>query len=189
MFKDLVIKNRSYRRFYQEVSIDIETLRGLVDLARISASGGNLQPLKYILSNEPPKNALIFQHLTWAGYLGDWKGPVEGERPAAYIIILGDTEIRKNQGCDHGIAAQNILLGATEKGLGGCLLGAVNFEGLRKDLNIQESYEIHLVVALGKPKEIVVLDDLVPSGDIKYWRDNEGVHHVPKRNLNDIIVG
>jgi len=125
MIRDLVRKNRSYRRFYQEVAIELQTLRELVDLARLSASAANIQPLKYILSCEPQKNALIFPHLAWAGYLKDWTGPCEGERPAAYIIILGDTQISQSFGCDHGIAAQSILLGATEKGLGGCIIGTV----------------------------------------------------------------
>ena len=189
MIRDLIKKSRSYRRFDQEFKIDIETLRELVDLARLSAAAGNLQPLKYMLSNDPEKNDSIFQHLGWAGYLKDWRGPSERERPSAYIIVLGDTRICKSFGCDHGIACQNILLGAVEKGLGGCMIGSINRERLRTDLNIPEHFEILLVVALGKPKETVVLEDVGTDGDIKYWRDSEGVHHVPKRKLDDIIVG
>ena len=189
MIKDLILKNRSYRRFFQEVSIERQTLRELVDLARLSASGANLQPLKYILSCEPEKNALIFPHLAWAGYLKDWPGPSEGEKPSAYIIILIDTRIRNSVGCDHGIAAQSILLGTTEKGLGGCIIASVQREGLRKALEIPSRYEILLVLALGKPSEKVVIETVGPSGDIKYWRDAEGIHHVPKRALDDIIIG
>ena len=113
------MQNRTYRRFYQEVTVEHQMLRELVDLARLSASAANLQPLKYILSCESQKNALIFPHLGWAGYLKDWQGPSKGERPSAYIIILNDTRIGQSSGCDHGIAAQSILLGAAEKGLGG----------------------------------------------------------------------
>lgn len=189
MIKDFVLKNRSYRRFYQEVSIELETLRELVGLARLSASALNLQPLKYVLSCEPQKNALIFPHLAWAGYLKDWPGPSEGERPSAYIIILGDTDIYPSFGCDHGIAAQSILLGATEKGLGGCMIASVQTQKLAKALGLPPRYEILLVLALGKPKETVVIETVGPTGDIKYWRDSEGVHHVPKRALDDIIVG
>jgi nitroreductase len=189
MIRDLVLKNRSYRRFHQEVAVDLETLRELVDLARLSASGANKQPLKYILSCDAEKNALIFPHLSWATYLRDWPGPAEGERPSAYIIILGDTEIRPSFGCDHGIAAQSILLGAVEKGLGGCIIGGVQKEGLRQALGIPPRYEILLVLALGKPKETVVIEPLGPDGDIRYWRDAQGVHHVPKRSLDEIIIG
>ena len=189
MIRDLIIKNRSYRRFSQEIAIEPRTLRELVDLARLSSSAGNLQPLKYILSWDAQKNALIFPHLIWAGYLKSWPGPCEGERPSAYIIILGDTEISQSFGCDHGIAAQSILLGATEKGLGGCIIGSVQRQGLHKALDIPSHYEILLVLALGKPKEKVVIEATGPAGDIKYWRNSESTHHVPKRPLDDIIVG
>ncbi len=189
MVRDLILKNRSYRRFYQEAAIEPETLRGLVDLARLSASAGNRQPLKYILSCDPEKNALIFPNLAWAAYLKDWSGPSEGERPSAYIIILGDTEVSQSFLCDHGVAAQSILLGATERGLGGCMIASVKVDGLRKALSIPPRYEIMLVLALGKPKEKVVIDSVGADGDIKYWRDSNSVHHVPKRSLDDIIIG
>ncbi len=189
MIRDLILKNRSYRRFYQEVAIELETLRELVDLARLSASAANMQPLKYILSCAPQKNALIFPHLGWAGYLKDWPGPGEGERPSAYIVVLGDTEIKQSfSHPDHGIATQSILLGATDKGLGGCILAGVEKQGLRDALRIPTRYEILLVLALGKPKETVVIETVGPTGDIKYWRDSEGTHHVPKRLLDDIIL-
>lgn len=188
MIRDLIIKNRSYRRFYQDSLIENQTLRELVDLARLSASAGNMQSLKYILSCEPEKNAAVFQHLRWAAYYKDWPGPPEGERPSGYIIILGDTSIYKNFYCDHGIASQSILLGATEKGLGGCIFASIDRDGLKKTLGIEDKFEILLVIALGKPKEKVVLEKVGPDGNIKYWRDNSSIHHVPKRSLNDIII-
>ena len=189
MIKDLIIKNRTYRRFHQEVAIECRTLTELIDLARLSPSAGNLQPLKYILSCEPQKNALVFPHLAWAGYLKDWQGPGEGERPSAYIIILGDTDISRSFGCDHGIAAQSILLGATEKGLGGCIIGTIQRKELREALDVPSRYEILLVLALGKPRETVVIETVGPTGDVKYWRDSEQVHHVPKRSLDEIVIG
>lgn len=189
MIRDLVVKNRSYRRFHQEVAVELETLRELVDIARLSASAANMQPLRYILSCDSEKNALIFSNLAWAAYLKDWPGPSEGERPSAYIIILEDTRISHPVGVDHGIAAQGILLGAVERGLGGCIIGSINKRGLREALRIEPEYEILLVLALGKPKEVVVIETVGPAGDIKYWRDSEGVHHVPKRALDEIILG
>jgi nitroreductase len=189
MIRDLITQNRSYRRFHQEVPVERETLKELVDLARLSASAANLQPLKYILSNEPEKNELIFSCLRWAGYLKDWRGPAEGEKPSAYIIILGDHRVSNGFLCDHGVAAQSILLGAVERGLGGCMLAAVQRTKLAKLLEIPDYYEILLVLALGKPKEKVVLETVGDDGDIKYWRDKDEVHHVPKRKLDDIIVG
>lgn len=188
MLRDLILKNRSYRRFYQEVAVEFETLKELVDLARLSASAANLQPLKYILSCEPQKNALIFSSLSWAGYLKNWAGPSEGERPSAYIVVLGDTEISSSFQYDAGIAAQSILLGAAEKDLGGCIVASVERDELRKSLKIPSRYEILLVLALGKPKEKVVIEEVGKPGDIRYWRDNENVHHVPKRSLSEVII-
>lgn len=188
MIRELIRKNRSYRRFHQDEEIAPEALRELIDLARHSASGANLQPLKYILSCRSGKNERIFPHLAWAGYLKDWNGPVEGERPSAYIIILCDTDISRSAGVDHGIAAQSILLGATEIGMGGCIIGSIQRDGLRRALGIPARYEIMLVLALGRPKEQVTVETVGVSGDIKYWRDDENVHHVPKRSLDDIIL-
>jgi nitroreductase len=188
MLRDLIEKNRSYRRFWQEADVDYETLRQLVDLARLSASAGNMQPLRYILSCDPKKNSLVFQNLSWARSIDNWPGPPEGERPSAYIVILEDKQVEHPLHCDHGIAAQSILLGATEKGLGGCVIGAINKPNLRQVLIIPDRYEILLVLALGKPKEKVVVESLEPGGCTKYWRDSEEVHHVPKRTLGDVIL-
>lgn len=190
MIDELILKNRSYRRFYQDTAIDLDTLRELVNLARLSASAANLQPLKYIISCAPQRNALIFPTLTWAGYLKDWPGPGEGERPSAYIIILKDTEIKSPfTEYDCGIACQSILLGAVEEGLGGCIIYTIERDKLQHALDIPPRYEIRLVIALGKPKETVQIDPVGPDGDIKYWRDEQAVHHVPKRDLDDIIIG
>ncbi|MDK2822411.1 MAG: hypothetical protein PWQ67_388 [Clostridia bacterium] len=191
MLKEIVKKNRSYRRFYENVVIERETLEELVDLARLSPSGGNKQALKFFISCEPEMNAKIFPNTFWAGYLKDWPGPEEGERPSGYIIILEDKEIgMMNPRVDFGIAAQTILLGATEQGLGGCMIGIFKKKELMELLNIsEEKYDILLIVAIGKPKEEVVIDEVGPDGDIKYWRDENQVHHVPKRALKDLIIG
>jgi nitroreductase len=188
MIEDLIKSNRSCRRFFQTEVVPVETLRWLVNLARLSASAANLQPLKYILSNEPNKNELIFSCLAWAAYLKDWPGPPEGERPSAYIIMLGDFNIAKVFGTDMGIAAQSILLGARERGLGGCMVGSINKELLQEMFHIPRRFEILLVIALGKPRETAVLEEMEHGGDIKYWRDEHGVHHVPKRRLDDLII-
>lgn len=187
-FLDLVQINRSCRRFHEDHAVGLETLKELVNLGRMSASGANLQPLKYILSCDSKTNADIFSCLAWAGYLKDWPGPAEGERPPAYIVVLGDTSITRDVGCDHGIAAQTIMLGAREKGLAGCMLGAINRKLLRELLNVPSHLKILLVLAIGKPKEQIVLETLEPDGSIRYWRDSEGVHHVPKRQLEDIVI-
>ncbi len=188
MFKELVMKNRSYRRFDASEKVSEEQLRYLVGLACKVPSGGNQQPLKYIISVEPGRNQQICDCLAWASALKDWNGPKRDERPTGYIIILNDKEIMRQSGCDHGIAAQTIMLGAVEMGLGGCMMGAVNRERLREDLNIPEQYDVLLVLAIGKPAETVLIEPMPENGDVKYWRDEVGHHHVPKRDVDDVIV-
>ncbi len=188
MIKNLLLKSRSYRKYDANTDISYDILKNLVNLTRYSPTAANLQPLKFIISCTKEKNPLIFPHLSWAGYLKNWHGPEKGERPAAYIIVLGDTEITEDFGCDHGIAAQSILLGAAEIGLGGCIIGAVNRQRLRKALDISFQYRILLVIALGKPMETVIIEPLPEDGNIRYWRSNDGAHHVPKRSLDEIII-
>jgi len=190
-FRELVEKNRTYRRFYQDVEITRETLEELIDLARLTGSGGNRQPMKFFLSCDREMNAKIFPNTLWAAYLKEWPGPGEGERPAAYIVVVEDKSIGMvNPRADLGIAAQTILLGAVEKGLGGCMIAAFKKKEVAEVLNLPEDkYEPLLVIALGKPKEEVVIDEVGPDGDIKYWRDENQVHHVPKRALKDLIIG
>lgn len=189
MIRDLVQKNRSYRRFYQEKEVSLSVLKELVALTRFCASASNRQPLKYILTHSPENNNLVFPCLSWAGYLTDWPGPEEGERPSAYIVILLDKSISENPWVDHGIAAQTMLLAATEKGFGGCIFGAIDKTKLKSNLALADHLEILLVVALGWPKEKVVIEDLGLGGSIKYYRDSESVHHVPKRKTEDVILG
>lgn len=187
-FDDLVRRSRSIRRFHQDQAVDPAVLRQLIDLARLSGSGGNRQPLKYILSCAPAVNARVFPCLRWAAHLKGWTGPAEGERPAAYIVVLADTAIRSDCDRDLGIAAQTIRLGAAARGLGGCMLDSIDRRELARVLQPPAGLEILLVIALGRPREAVVIDPLPPGGDTRYWRDPSGVHHVPKRSLAEITV-
>lgn len=184
----LVRLSRSYRRFDETHWVDGKILRELIALAQYAPTGNNIQPLKFWLSNTPEMNAKIFPYLGWAASLKDWHGPEEGERPSAYIIILGDTEIQSVFGVDHGIAAQTLLLGAAEKGLGGCIIGSARRKGLQGELKIPDRYQVLLVLALGKPAEKVVTEPFIPGGDIHYYRDSDDVHHVPKRDLDELIL-
>lgn len=186
MISELIKRNRSYRRFQEEERITGEMLFRWIELARFSASGRNMQPLKFAVSANKELNERIFPNLAWAGYLTDWGGPAEGERPAAYIAVLHDKSLSEKYYCDDGIAMQSILLGAVEDGYGGCIIGSVNRARVARILELPEHLEILWMIALGKPAETVILHDLEGS-DIRYWRDEDGIHHVPKRKLEDLI--
>ena len=186
--KQLLTNNRSYRRFHEDQPLDEKTLVGLVELTRLCPSAANRQPLKYLISWETEQNARIFPHLRWAAALAPWPGPAEGERPTGYVVILGDKRVAANFFCDHGIVAQSMLLGAAEQGLGGCMIGSIDRDGLRQTLAIPEHFEILLVLALGRPRETVVLEMDTSPDQVPYWRDSDGIHHVPKRPLEEILV-
>jgi nitroreductase len=185
--KDLFLKTRTCRRFDESHQVGLGTLENMVDLARLSSSGGNRQPLKYLLYNTPAQCEKIFPFLAWAGYFTEWPGPDKGEKPSSYIIILGDKSISDNFGVDHGIAAHSIMLGATHEGLGVCMIASIKREELCDELKIPDRFEVLLILAIGKPVEKIIIEE-IKNDDVKYWRDEHGVHHVPKRNLKDLIL-
>lgn len=184
--KEAIRRSRSYRRFNQARTIPETDLVCIIEAARLSPSGRNAQALKFIVSHTAENNEKIFPTLGWAGYLTDWDGPEEGERPAAYIIQLLDTRIVKSTLGDEGITAQSMLLQAVELGYGGCIIASVKRNALRELLNIPDCMEILNVIALGEPAETVVIEDM-KGDDFKYWRDEKGVHHVPKRSIGELI--
>ena len=186
-FEDIVLRTRSYRRFDESDRIGRETLIRLVDMARLSASATNRQSLKYLVYDSVEDCTAIFPATAWAGYLKEWPGPEPGQRPSGYIILLRDLEINDPFGIDHGIAAQTIMFGATTMGYGGCMIGSIKKEMLRKTLGIADRYEILLVLALGRPTELIIIDD-IREGDFKYWREPDGTHHVPKRTLGETLL-
>jgi nitroreductase len=187
-FRELVTKCRSYRRFDSAFPVSEETLRELVELACYVPSAKNLQPLKFITISEKAVAEALYPCLSWAGYLADWAGPVEGEHPRAYIVMLGDLMISTEFACDSGIAAQTILLGATDSGLGGCIIGSIERKKARELLKIPERYSLLMVIALGKPVETVVIDQMGDDDSVRYFRDVNGIHHVPKRVVDDVLL-
>ena len=188
MLKDLILKNRSYRRFAETERIDRSKILEWIELARLSNSARNLQPLKFYISVEAAENENIFSCLSWAGYLGQSGIPKQGEKPAAYVIVLGNKELTDNFYVDHGIAAHSILLGAVESGYGGCIIASIKRENLQKHLQIPDVYDILLVLAIGKPAEQVEIVPVNTDGDIKYYRDDIGTHFVPKRSLESLVI-
>lgn len=188
MLADLVKKARSYRRFREDDRIPMDTLRQLVGIVRFAPSGGNRQGLRYRLLASPEDCAKIFPILTWAAYLADWKGPKDGERPTGYIVVLTKKGDAVTPDVDVGIAGQTIQLAAAELGYGACMLGAFRRETMREALGLGEEYEIPLVIALGRPGETVIVDDMPTPDGFKYYRDPQGAHHVPKRSVSELIV-
>lgn len=185
--RELLAQNRSYRRFDESKRIDKSELEEIVGLARLCASGRNLQPLKYKLVVDEQECEKVFENLAWAGYLTDWAGPEKGERPVAYIVQCLDLDLTNNPMCDEGLQLESLTLGAVAKGYGTCIIKSFNIPEITKILNLNPNLAPTYVIALGVPVEKVQIEDM-KNGDIKYWRDTEMVHHVPKRGLNELIV-
>lgn len=187
---DTILNTRTYRRFDNSHKISIETLEGLINLGRLSGSGRNAQPWQYALINDTELCSVIFPHIGWAGYLSDWRGPVENERPSAYILCILNNNWTKGTKADAmfdlGIASQSMLVGATELGLGGCRIGAFSPK-VTDHFNIEDNSTLELIIALGKPVEQIEITEC-EDDNIKYYRDEKQTHYVPKRTLKDIIV-
>jgi len=183
---ELVTRTRTVRRYQEDKAISLDTLRGLVNLARLAQCGANRQAIRYYLVTNPELREQIFPTLGWAAYLKEWGGPAKGERPAAYIVQVEDEAFPCLRPVDPGFAAQNLVLGAAEQGLGTCLIDNVKREELAKVLGLPQRWRVLYVVALGVPAETVEIRPVTPEHDIRYWR--EGICHcVPKRSLEDVI--
>ena len=191
MLIDLLQKNRSYRGYDETYRISRATLEALIDCTRYTASSVNMQPLKYFAASEPETVSRIQPLTHWAGKLKELHLPREGRRPTAFIIVCQDFSISDSPTMfqrDSGIAAQTILLAATEKGLGGCMIGSFEKGALKELLQLPAQIEPMLVLAIGKPDEAVLLTEVGPDGSTDYYRDENDRHYVPKRTLNDILL-
>lgn len=183
---DLALTRRTIRKFMQK-RIDRELLVKFVNAAKYSPSFANLQPVRYVIVNEDATVQQLFKYVRWAGYISPQGNPAENERPVAFIALLSDTQVSKqNYEQDIGAAAQTIFLTALEEGIGTCWMGAIDRDGIRELLNIPERYIIDTVIALGYPAESPIAED--EKGSIKYYKDEAQVLHVPKRRLEDVIL-
>ncbi len=180
--------NRSYRRYDSSVKVTDSQLKMMVEAARFCSSGRNLQPLRYRLVTDVRELDAVFEALKWAGYLTDWEGPAKEERPTAYLVQCLDTDLTTNCLCDDGLQIEAITLSAVPLGLGCCIIKSFNSQKLVETLRIPSNYKPLYVIAVGKPVETVVTEPM-KNNDVKYYRDSAGVHHVPKRELDDLILG
>ena len=190
-FVELVRKNRSYRGYNENRPVTREELTRLVECARLCPSSVNAQPLKYRLVWQQEEAARLQEKTNWAKALTSITLPHPGMCPTAFIVICQDTGIDtslQRYQKDVGIVAQTMLLGAVEMGLGGCMIGNFNAGEVRQVLALPEAMAPLLVVAIGEPAETVVLTEVGPDGSVQYYRDENDVHYVPKRALEDILI-
>ncbi len=188
---NLILKNRSYRGFDKKYKVSIEECINMINCARFSASSSNIQPFKYYIATDETEVAEIQKLTKWAGSLSELNLPKQGEEPTAFIVICHDISINTNLERflkDVGIVSQSILLSATAQGLGGCMIGSFAKQKLIELLRLNDNLVPQLVIALGKPIELIKLIDKEDGKDISYFRDENGTHYVPKRTLSEIII-
>lgn len=184
--EEAIYKRRTIRRFKQD-PIPIEILKKLIDYGRVAPMGNNIQSIEFIIVTAPEMREKIFPLTAWAGSLSpEQRIPEEGRRPTAYILVLVNSEIKKVADADEAAAVQNILLGATSKGIGTCWMGSINRPKLKTLLEIPEKYDIMHIISLGYPDEVSVMEPY--GGSFKYWKDEDGKMHIPKRSLEDVII-
>ncbi|MDK2902263.1 MAG: hypothetical protein PWQ93_182 [Clostridiales bacterium] len=182
---DIILQRRTIRKFKQD-PISRDTLHKLLNAARVAPSGSNMQPLKYLVIDEPALVDAVFQTTSWANYLEGKGTPSPNEKPVVYIIVLADKEIREDgYAVDIGLALENLILTAWEEGIGCCVQGSIDRDKIKALFTIPDKYVITDAVAMGYRAEQPVLED-AQGDDIKYYKDENGVLHVPKRRLENI---
>ena len=188
LIETLIKKDRTYRRVDESVAIDrLQILRWL-DVVRQTPSARNIQPLKYIIITDEALCHEITELQHWAAMLPEWDGPAVGERPRAYLLQLIDTDIAPAARFDEGIQLQTLGLLATDAGYGVCIFAGHGKGEITRRLDLPTHLSINAIVAIGKPAEEVILEEARSPEDVRYWRDEEGRHHVPKRPLSEIII-
>ena len=189
MIHDIVREARSVRSFDMLRRIDREVLISFVDTLRLTPASCNLQALKYLIVSEPQECAFVRSHTRWASLLPDYNGPDSDHSPTAYMIICHDTDITRNETMylkDVGIAAQTVNLLAREQGIGCCMIGSFDIDAVAKHYGLGDNIKPKLTLALGYPDEAPVIED--EQGSVAYYRDENNVHHVPKRKTKDLII-
>ncbi len=182
---EAIMNRRTIRKFEQK-PIEHDALVKLVDCARMAAYAANMQPLKFKIVDDKESLNKIFPYTKWAAMLKDGT-PSEDERPVAYIALLGDTSIKKSFECDAGAAATTIMLAAYEMGIASCQLGAINRDGIKKALDIDDKYELPYIIALGYPSQKSKAVE-AKDGSIKYFMDENNVLNIPKRPLDEVLI-
>jgi nitroreductase len=184
-FEKVIYERRTIRRYKKE-PISMEILKKLIDYARLAPAAANKQSLEYIIVKDPQMRSKLFPLLRWAAYLPkDQRTPKEDERPMAYIIVLNNIKIKKNVQYNIGAAIENILLGATSFGLGACWMGSIDKIRIRELFKIPKHYKITHVISLGVPDEKSKVEPYEDT--FKYWKDEKGIMHVPKRSSDEVI--
>lgn len=181
-----ILKRRTIRKFRQD-KIPSILFKKLVNAARLAPSGANKQPWHFSVISESEKCDTIFPYLKWAGYITPHGTPKKGEEPTSYIVISINEKEAVTPQCDASAAAMNIILTATELGIGTCWIGAIDKKGLIENITLPKEYTLYYVIAMGYSAESPRISEY--EGSVKYYKDDSDTLVVPKKSLSDIVSG
>ncbi|WP_072680941.1 nitroreductase family protein [Arcobacter sp. LA11] len=185
--KTLIQDSRTTRRFKKDAIVNFEDLKEILDLARITSSAKNMQPIKYILVTNKDSVERLTQTAKWAAHLKDWEQK-EDEKPSAFILMLNDQMIDGFPMFDAGASFTAISLAAKAKGLATCPMASIDKELCKELFVIPDCYDVMIGIAVGVGAENIKLVD-TKKLDTNYYRLEDETHCVPKRTLEQIIVG
>jgi len=182
--RNAITQRRTIRRFLPK-PVKKEELVDLVSLSRLYASGGNLQPIRYVVVTEQGKLDDVFETLRWAAYLPDFQILCDN-RPKAYVVLTADAQTKRSCQFDLGAAATTLMLAAEGCGLSTCCLASFDHTRLTDILALRNGQEPLLVIALGYPAQKSRAVDY--TGDVRYYEDENGCLCVPKYTLDELLT-
>lgn len=180
----LLKKNRSYRGYDQRHIVTEDELKQIVAATTLVASGMNKQRLRYRLVTKEDAGKVL-PHITLGAALPEEHLPHKGEEPEAFIIVCATEAENKVIDIDLGIAAQSMLLKATEMGLGGIFILNFRADAIMEALGL--ATRPIAVIAIGKPAERIFLLPVEAGSDLNYYR-KDGIHYVPKLKVEDLLI-
>lgn len=183
---ELLTTRRTYRRFAQK-AVPQDVVDDIVQAVRLSSCGANRQAVRLVLVQSPEMVAKVQPLVKWAGYLPPEQGtPKADELPTFYAAVVQDTAIPGDLATDTGIVLANMTLAAWDKGVGSCIMGAINKPALSELLGIAEPDKLAFMVALGYPAHTAKVVPMTEETGIKYYLDEDRNYCVPKRSREEL---
>ena len=183
---ELLTTRRTYRRFAQK-AVPQDVVDDIVQAVRLSSCGANRQAVRLVLVQSPEMVAKVQPLVKWAGYLPPEQGtPKADEQPTLYAAVVDDTSLPGDHGVDLGIALANLTLAAWDKGVGSCIMGAINKPALTELLHIEEPQKLMYMVAFGYPSHEAHIVPMTEETGVKYYLDENRDYCVPKRSKEEI---
>lgn len=183
---DLLAARRTYRRFAQK-PVPQDVVEDIIEAVRLSSCGANRQAIRLVIVQKPEDVARVQPLVKWAAYLPPEQGtPKADELPTLYAAVVQETAIPGDLDTDAGIALANLTLAAWDKGVGSCIMGAIDRPRLTELLGLSATEKLHTMVAFGYPVHAARVVPMTAETGVKYYLDENRDYCVPKRSADEI---